>query len=356
MQTGLMASQREKGSVLEDLVAMLHGIPGVKVEKRIRLPSIRPNSRRKREIDVLLTSRVAGYPVRIAIECKNLKSPVKSKHVDKFLSVLSDVGIPIVNGILVSASGYRSDALDLAREAGLQPLIFEGLNTEQLWLEVDSAIQSVIFHMATWDTMSRLSGAGSVAEFPTPIVMIDFPEELGEGTPAILTLLCLLWQQNRIPSRLGTHHLAIRLPRVFRFSSEEEPMSDGLVMLVYRVEALVGTIEGTASAAMLRNAADSSVEKVHIATAFEATDEPLQLRRFESEEELEAFIGQASVRLVTRVKVPRIASEWSFWPPSRRAAEEIRRRRQEGEEPTFEEIEGSSLNRAWDPSIYDQEE
>lgn len=357
IQASRMTSKRKKGSVLEDLVAMLHGVPGVTVEKRIKLRSIRPNSKRVREIDVLLTSRVAGYPVRIAIECKNFQSPVKSHQVDKFLSVLADVGVPNANGIIVSSSGYRSDALELAREAGVRALIFEGLNTEQLGLEVNSAIQSVIFHVATWDTMCRFSRISPVAEFPAPITVVDFPEELGEGTPAILTLLYLLWQQNHVPSLLGTHHLAIRLPKSFRLSREEEPTIDALVMLVYRVEGFVGTIEGRASAALLRNAADLSLEKLRVDAGFDATDEPLELRRFESEEELGRFLaGQANVRLVTRVKVPRIASEWSFWPPSRWAAEEIKRRRQEGEEPTFEEIEGVSLNRAWDTSVYDKEE
>lgn len=350
-----MASKRKKGDVLEDLVAMLHGIPGVKVERRVKLPSIRPNSKRKREIDVLLTSRVAGYPIRIAIECKNFKNPIKSEQVDKFLSVLSDVGIPNVNGIFVGSSGYRSDALELAQEAGIRALTFEGMNKEQLGLEVKSAIQSVVFHIARWATLSRFSGIGPVAEFPAPIIVLDFPEELGQGTPALLTFLYLLWQQNRVPDQLGTHNLAIRLPKSFRFSRGEEPLIDGLVMLTYQVKALVGSTEGSASAAVLRNAADSSIEKFRVDTAFEASDKPLRLCQLDSEQELSEFLGGASVSLTTRVKVPRIASEWSFWPPSRRAAEDSKRITEQGREPTFEEIEGESLNRAWDPSIYDEE-
>ena len=45
---------------------MLHDLPGVKVERNVQLPPIRGDQTRRREIDVLLTGYVTGYPVRIA--------------------------------------------------------------------------------------------------------------------------------------------------------------------------------------------------------------------------------------------------------------------------------------------------
>jgi len=54
------------GNALERIVALLHDLPGIKIQTKVKLPSIRSGSKRKREIDILLTSSVAGYPVRIA--------------------------------------------------------------------------------------------------------------------------------------------------------------------------------------------------------------------------------------------------------------------------------------------------
>jgi hypothetical protein len=54
-----------------DLVAMMHEVPGVVVEKRTKLPVLQSKTGRRREIDVLITSNVAGYPVRFGIGCKN---------------------------------------------------------------------------------------------------------------------------------------------------------------------------------------------------------------------------------------------------------------------------------------------
>jgi hypothetical protein len=50
-----------KGNILEDLVATMHEMPGVLVEKRKKFRVVRGNSKRNREIDVLITSHVAGY-------------------------------------------------------------------------------------------------------------------------------------------------------------------------------------------------------------------------------------------------------------------------------------------------------
>ncbi|MCP4600749.1 MAG: restriction endonuclease [Proteobacteria bacterium] len=350
-----MADSQEKGKILEDVVALLHELPGVKVETRVKLPSVRTGSTREREVDVLLTSQVAGYAVKIAIECKNYKERVESEKIDCFLGKLDDIGIPPVNGIFVTATGYRKDALELAQESGIRALVLEGLNQERLKLEVSAAIQSVVFHLARWDAMSRFSDVSSALNFPPPITVMDFPEELGQGSPKILNFLYLLWQQNKISSDLGIHHLAIRMPQEFRFSENEPPMQNALVILAYEVSAYVGAMTGTSSAAFLRNAVTQTLEKVRIDAQFEDPPNSIQLSKFGTEETLEEFLGESGLRIVTRIKVPRIESQMSFWPPSKRALEEIMKRRQAGEDPTFEEIEGSVLNTAWEPSIFDEE-
>ncbi len=76
-----MGESTRKGLLVEQVVAKLHVTPGVTIQTRARLPSI-SGMGGKREIDVLLTSLVAGYSIKIATECKNedksIQAPVRS--------------------------------------------------------------------------------------------------------------------------------------------------------------------------------------------------------------------------------------------------------------------------------------
>jgi len=74
---------------------------------------------KKREIDVLLTRDVAGYLVRLAIECKNEGKPIGAKEIDAFIGKLQYVGIPVQHGIFVSASGYTAQDKRTRRSWGL---------------------------------------------------------------------------------------------------------------------------------------------------------------------------------------------------------------------------------------------
>lgn len=66
-----------KGKIVEALVALLHETPGVKVETNVKLPPKHGDPERRREIDVLLTGKIAGYDVRIPFSCKNEALPIK---------------------------------------------------------------------------------------------------------------------------------------------------------------------------------------------------------------------------------------------------------------------------------------
>ena len=87
-------STKRLGNALEDIVSALHNLPGVTVATRVALPVIGSQSGRTREIDVLVSSEVAGYPVRIAFECKNEQEAVGTQRIDEAIGKLADVGIP----------------------------------------------------------------------------------------------------------------------------------------------------------------------------------------------------------------------------------------------------------------------
>src|SRR5713101_2183236 len=125
------ATSKERGDLLEDVVAALHEFPTIETQKRVFLPVIDSGSVRTREIDVLLLSNVAGYPVRIAIECKNEKDPVGIQRIDEFLGKLNDVGIPPSHAVFVSPVGYTGPALERAAKAGIRTLQLDGLTQDR---------------------------------------------------------------------------------------------------------------------------------------------------------------------------------------------------------------------------------
>jgi len=76
-----------KGKLLEKIVAAMHDAPGVTVTRNVKLPAL-GFSGRPREIDVLIETTVAGYPVKIAIECKNLAAKIDPERIDSFVGKL----------------------------------------------------------------------------------------------------------------------------------------------------------------------------------------------------------------------------------------------------------------------------
>jgi hypothetical protein len=67
-----MNESKQKGELLEDVAELLLAVPGVQVQKRVKLrpPGLK---QRLREIDLLVTGEVAWYPVRLPIECRAIR-------------------------------------------------------------------------------------------------------------------------------------------------------------------------------------------------------------------------------------------------------------------------------------------
>jgi hypothetical protein len=141
-------SSRAKGDVVEEIAASMYQMPGVTVERNVFLPA-NDGSGRKREIDVLLSSQVAGHPVRIAIECKNQKKPIGPGDISEFVGKLLDVDIPPHQGIYISKSRYSSGASSQARSAGIQAFLLKELSPDSLLESVRQAFQSLIYLLAS---------------------------------------------------------------------------------------------------------------------------------------------------------------------------------------------------------------
>lgn len=135
---------RTKGRLLEAIVASMHDVPGAQIRQNVKLPVVGSDMSRRSEIDVLIDGAVAGYPIRIAIECKNEKAVVDTPKVNTFLAKLDDVGIPRQHGVLISIKGFTRGALERARKEGLRTLVLTGLTEERLAEVLHQAMQAVI--------------------------------------------------------------------------------------------------------------------------------------------------------------------------------------------------------------------
>ena len=330
---------KKKGDLLEDLVALMHDTPGVDVKKRVKLPVLHSKSRRKREVDVLLTTNAAGYQVRLAIGCKNEKSKLDVNDVDNFSNILRDVGIPLQHGILVSVSGYTRDALDSAGQKGMRTLIFEGLTPDRMSIEVNAALRSVLYLFIsssnlTASTFPFLPKSARETQWPTDTIDSKDPP----STAQLLSCLWRMWICGKVPNRIGEHVAAI-IP----ISCDAHWMA----ILDLKVEGRVASLHGTYSRRVLKDAQAANIERVQVAADFSPPQKVQNLSHIESEDELSALVDQDKLHILTRVRVPRLLTSLGFWPQSVEEAERAKALIERGEPVTFDALGVTNLADAW---------
>lgn len=243
IEENTIADSKKKGDLLEDLVALIHEAQGVKIEKRVKFPT--KDGKSSREIDVLLTVGVLGYPVRMAFECKNEREKVGVEKIDGFVGKLKDVGIPCVHGIYVSPTGYTSEAMRRAEARGIRLLLFEGLSPDRLEAAVNQAMTSityVVLEVGNFNVFPFLpdSAEGHVWSDKEPA-----------DSTALLNWVFNKWIEGEIPEVLGEHQLVIRT-------------GAGGVAIMVNIVYYVGQLSGTAKRFTLTNAIDATVEKTRV--------------------------------------------------------------------------------------------
>lgn len=345
-------STRSKGDFVEEVVAAMHESEGVVVTKNAFLAT--SDSAGSREIDVLLKSDVAGYPVYLAIECKNVAKVVGIKEIDVFVGKLQDVGIPLQHGIFVSASGYTKGAVRRAHKVGIKPLVLKDL-TEQMPGAIQHAFQSIIYLLAE---ASRFRIQNNIPHIEQPAELTQFRDPEGNLVGSVADLIWDAWQAGRIPRRIGTHDIDL-IP---------EPgwvqIIGGKTVEVYSAGATVKvigyaiTITGTVRHMSLMDVAEKQIAREQLKAEFERPSGKLPIRAFQSEQELEQYLNQeGSVRItVGRINIPRIVWQGIYWPPSKRTMQKIASLWADFESGRIpdprpfriSEIEGDDLSAAWE--------
>jgi restriction endonuclease len=338
-----------KGRLVERIAAWLHSASNVRVERNFRC---RGKSGRYREVDVFLTTGIVGYPVSIAIECKNEAKPIGVGAIDAFIGKLDDLAIPPQMGIFISASGYTKTAICRARVAGIRALVLQGLNPSGLDTVVAEAFESVIYVLASLGDISVIS---NIPEVAIPYELVVFRDEAGNIKSSIPQLLWERWMAGVPASILGTHELDLSIPESLKSVVGGQEAKIQRITVTVDVAGLVMTLEGHAKRVSLIHAETGTVEKVGVRSFFQSKTQAYPLVVLKTEADLnEYFRSKQGLHLIRpRIRVPRIVFRSIYWPPSVDALERLRtllkERGNRGAEapPSLVEVEGTDLEAAW---------
>lgn len=306
-----------KGRIIEAIVASMHEGDGVKVERNVKLPPI-GSQKPTREIDVLLSSEVCGYPVRWAFECKNLKKRIGVEYIDAFVGKLQDVGIPPKFGIFVTTSDYSKGAIDQAKKVGIRLLIMKDI-LRDMGPDIQHAVQSTVFLLPILNGLECQNFVyDATMHFSEASVLFN---KQGEAITTIPDQIWQAWNEERILAYVGNSDIELEFSDELyqRVGGRLTPVTKIVVKVT--VVALVLQFTGTASLHRLDNIATSLTERQQLKTSFDPlTNGTYQLKTVETEEQLEQeILKPAIVAITTRVRLPRI-NLWNvaYWPPSER--------------------------------------
>ncbi|MFL5625332.1 MAG: restriction endonuclease [Ktedonobacteraceae bacterium] len=316
-----------KGRMIEAIVASMHEGENVKVERNVRLSSIGSQGS-KREIDVLLTSEVCGYPVRWAFECKNEKKRIGAPYLDAFVGKLQDVGIPPQFGIFVAASDYSRGAIGRAKKEGIRLLIIKDVLADVESM-VQHAIQTTVFLLPIIGDLHVQNFAfTSLLNFAEAGVLFN---KQGKVMSTIPDTIWLAWTNGEIPASIGEHEIELEVTDDLyqRVGGELVRVTKIVVKLI--IIGLVLQFTGTASMHHLHNATTKIIEREQLKASFDPLpDGKYQLKKVETEDQLEQEFRKPSVvALINRIRLPRI-NLWnvSYWPLSERVAKIVTERMQ----------------------------
>ena len=330
--------------------------PGVEVERNVRLPVRRVQGlkARTREIDVLLSGRMAGVEIRIPIECKDYGAPVGVAKIGEFLDKLADVGLPPAPSVFVAAHGFTQDALDRAAEVGMVTRVLKEVTKASMASAIDGALQRVVYLLAMVDTITFQD---HVAKHDDLQEAFCFRDGEGRFCGTILDLVWRKWRAGEPPSQIGEHQLALTVPEGWhRFvAGKEEPLLSLTVKV--KVWGLVAHLPGTTKQHVLVDPATGTEERRHLSAVFKG--DSYAVRMVASEEELRQAAETAIVRItVGRFRLPRILMNFMYWPPSAKTWQKLSELAASMSVEEFvkvslslQEVEEAPLAAAWDPVL-----
>jgi hypothetical protein len=122
-----------------------------KITQDVRLKGLK--SGRARQIDILVERNLAGFNLRIAVDCKNYKRRISVNDVERFLGMLNDIRVS--KGVLMTTNGYSKAAWDRAKNES----------------------RDIELHILTVEQLSRFQSIGCAVAWRGPVAAVVSPPD-----------------------------------------------------------------------------------------------------------------------------------------------------------------------------------
>jgi len=195
----MVADSRE----LEILVAKIQAqlAPNAEVIHDARLDG--RQSKRPRQIDVLVRQKIGQYEMLIVLDCKDHARPVDVKGVEEFSGLVQDVGAN--KGALVCPSGFTEAAK--TRASGLQIDLYSPVDTDpHKWQARVAAPVVCDFRSAAISFRFESSGPYPFTlprDYFSRVIAYSIDQQLELGTP--IRAVVRKWNEGRYPTEPGEH-------------------------------------------------------------------------------------------------------------------------------------------------------
>ncbi len=133
------------GKKIEKLVRLIHetlkNIPNTKIHSNFKIDNL---SGRKREIDILIESKINNMDIKIVIECKDLKIPVPVEKIEAFNSKCERIK-GVSKKVFVSSSGYQADSYEAAKDFDIELYSLNDISKEQIskWFPIKQIMANI---------------------------------------------------------------------------------------------------------------------------------------------------------------------------------------------------------------------
>ena len=195
------AEDRPDWQKLELLVASIQQqlAPGAKVTHNAKVEG--KLSETTRQIDVLVEQSVGQYQMRIALDCKDYRTPVDVKAVEEFHGLMIDIGAH--KGALVCPAGFTKSAKKRARKLEID--LFSPADTDPHKWQVSLALPAICDFRATRIGFGIASSAPMPLRLPERFYELSVHDADGNNLGRIFDLASDRWDKGEYPTEPGEH-------------------------------------------------------------------------------------------------------------------------------------------------------
>ena len=186
---------------LELLVASIQGqlAPGATITHNAKV--FGQQSETTRQIDVLVEQQIGQYKIRIAIDCKDYKTPVDVKSVEEFHGLMVDIGAH--KGALVCPAGFTKSAKKRGRKLVVD--LFSPADTDPHKWQVALTMPAICDFRATRIGFKISSSAPLPLLLPDKFYELNVRDSSGLDLGRIMDVASSRWEQGEYPVAPGQH-------------------------------------------------------------------------------------------------------------------------------------------------------